>query len=263
MFDHNSVIAAETKAFAAAIASADPAAPVPTCPDWTVADLAWHLTEVHAFWASILSSGALTDDDQEAVEQAKPPRPGDVADTLAMLATETDALVAVLAERPDERPAWSWFESDQTVGFTRRMQVHEAVMHRIDAQLAAGGEVTPIDGEVAVAGIRHAIEVMFAWWGTLPGFTFTPQGGAVAFDVSDPGVTLLVQPGRWRGVGQSGTSYDEPGVVLTRQGDPVATFSGSAEDLDRWLWGRGDEPSADGDEAALDAVRAMVAAGIQ
>ena len=40
MFDHTAVIAAETDRFAAAIRSADQQAPVPTCPDWTVADLA-------------------------------------------------------------------------------------------------------------------------------------------------------------------------------------------------------------------------------
>lgn len=143
MFDHTAVIAAETDRFAAAIRSADQQAPVPTCPDWTVADLAWHLTEVHAFWAGILGSGAITDDDQEAVENAKPARPGDVPATLALLTDQTDALVTQLGRRADDEPAWSWFGTDQTVGFTRRMQVHEAVMHRIDAELAAGLPVTP------------------------------------------------------------------------------------------------------------------------
>lgn len=263
MFVHTHVIADETRRFADVLASADPAAPVPTCPDWTVADLAWHLTEVHAFWAEILRSEAVTDEEQEVAEGAVPARPGDAAATMALLATETDVLVAELERRLDDQAAWSWFGSDQTVGFTRRMQVHEAVMHRIDAELAAGVEVTGIDGEVAEAGIRHAIQVMFAWWGSLPGFTFTPDVGVVALNLSDPGVTLLVQPGRWRGVGQSGTSYDEPGVVLVEQGDPVATVTGSAEQVDRWLWGRGDEPAGSGDEAALAAVRAVVAGGIQ
>ena len=263
MFTHTAVIVDETARFAAAIEAADPAAPVATCPEWTVADLAWHLTDVHAFWAEILRSGAVTDDEQEAAEKAVPARPDEVSATLALLAEATDVLVAELDARADEQAAWSWFATDQTVGFTRRMQVHEAVMHRIDAELAAGLPVTPIPADVAVAGIRHAIGVMFAWWGTLPGFTFTPDGGVIGFDVSDPGVTLLAQPGRWRGVGESGTSYDEPGVVFVDAGEPVAAFSGTADQLDRWLWGRGDEPSASGEEAALNAVRAVVAAGIQ
>lgn len=263
MFVPTDVITSETNRFAAVVRGAEPAAPVPTCPDWTVADLAWHLTVVHAFWAEVLRSGAVTDEDQERVEAANPVPTGDVDEALELLAAETDALVAELDRRPDDQPAWSWFGGDQTVGFTRRMQVHETVMHRIDAELAAGLPVTPIRADVAVAGIRHAIGVMFAWWGTLPGFTFTPDGGVVAFDVSDPGVTLLAQPGRWRGVGESGKSYDEPGVVFVDAGEPVAAFSGNAEQLDRWLWGRGDEPSTSGEEAVVDAVRAVVAAGIQ
>ena len=30
-------------------------APVEHCPGWTVADLVWHLTEVHWFWAKIVA----------------------------------------------------------------------------------------------------------------------------------------------------------------------------------------------------------------
>lgn len=64
--------------------------------------------------------------------------------------------------------------SDQSVGFTRRMQVHEAVMHRIDAELAAGLPVKSIDAGVAQAGIVHAVEVMFAWWEPCPASSSTP-----------------------------------------------------------------------------------------
>lgn len=263
MFDHTAVIAAETDRFAAAIRSADQQAPVSTCPDWTVADLAWHLTEVHAFWAGILGSGAITDDDQEAVENAKPARPGDVPATLALLTDQTDALVTQLGRRADDEPAWSWFGTDQTVGFTRRMQVHEAVMHRIDAELAAGLPVTPIAPAVAEAGIVHALDVMFAWWGTLPGFAFVPSDSVVALTLTDTGRTILLRPGRWQGVGQSGNSYDEPGVLRVTDLAPDAGFAGTAEHVGRWLWGRGDEPEADGDEKALTAVRDLVAQGIQ
>ena len=263
MLQHTAVISAETELFADAVVAADAAAPVPTCPDWTASDLLWHLTEVHAFWARILSSGVLTDDDSEAVENDKPARPETADGIVALLRAETAALVAELDQRADEQPAWSWFGTDQTVGFTRRMQVHEAVMHRIDAELTAGREVTAVDPEVAEAGVLHAVDVMFAWWGTLPGFTFTPTEGVVALTLTDRARTVLVHPGRWRGVGQSGKSYDQPGIVRVTDLAPVGGFAGTAEQLDRWLWGRGDEPEGDGDQAALDAVRAVVAEGIQ
>lgn len=263
MFNHTAVISAETELFAEAVVAADPAASVPTCPEWTASDLLWHLTEVHAYWAGILSSGALTDEQSEAVESDKPARPSGAAETLALLHSTTAELVAELDNRADEQPAWSWFGSDQTVGFTRRMQVHEAVMHRIDAELTAGRSVSAIDPEVAEHGIVHAIDVMFAWWGTLPGFTFTPTEGVVALTLTDRARTVFVHPGRWRGVGQSGKSYDQPGIVRVTDLPPSAGFAGTAEQVDRWLWGRGDEPESDGDQAALDAVRAVVAEGIQ
>ena len=109
----------------------------------------------------------------------------------------------------------------------------------------------------------HAIDVMFAWWGTLPGFTFTRTEGVVALTLTDRARTVFVHPGRWRGVGQSGKSYDQPGIVRVTDLPPSAGFAGTAEQVDRWLWGRGDEPESDGDQAALDAVRAVVAEGIQ
>lgn len=263
MIDHTHLIRTETQRFAEAVSAADPAATVPTCPDWTAADLAWHLTEVHAFWARILASGALSDEDSEAVEADKPPRPDDLAATLELLDRETVALLEQLDKRVDEQPAWSWFATDQTVGFTRRMQVHEAVMHRIDAELVAGRTPTPIDPEVAADGIRQATDVMFAWWGTLPGFEFAPSDHLVALTLADAERTVLVRPGRWRGAGQSGKSYDEPGLLRITDLPPTAGFAGTAEELDRWLWGRGPEPESDGDAAALDAVRAVQAAGIQ
>ncbi|MCW3156528.1 maleylpyruvate isomerase N-terminal domain-containing protein [Micropruina sonneratiae] len=268
MIDHSALILSETERFADVLAAADPSAPVPTCPEWKVADLLWHLTEVHAFWAGILASGALSDADCEAVEENQPPRPTDLDATLALLDSATVELVAQLDKRLDEQPAWSWFAADQTVGFTRRMQVHEATMHRVDAEGAAGVEITPIDPEVAADGVLHAIDVMFAWWGTLPGFEFVPAESVVALTLSDgaPGGgsrTVLVRPGRWRGVGESGTSYDEPGILRLTDLAPDAGFAGTADEVDRWLWGRGPEPEADGDPAALEAVRAVVAKGVQ
>ncbi len=260
--DHLTVIHAETRRFIEVLRDVDPAAPVPTCPDWTVADLLWHFTDVHAFWAAILGTGAVTDEEQERVEESKPSRPDDPQAMIALLETETAALIAQLAARADDEPAWSWFATDQTVGFTRRMQVHEATMHRVDAEAAAGAASAPIAPEVAADGIAHAIEVMLAWWGTNPGFEFHPTAGVVEVRPSDAEPRLVVG-GRWRGTGQSGKEYDEPGLAFVDAGEPVATLGGTAEEIDRWLWGRGPEPAATGDTVALDAVRAAQAQGMQ
>lgn len=260
--DNLALIQSETDRFIAVLRDVDPQAPVPTCPEWTAADLLWHLTVVHAFWSHILATGALTDDESEQVEANNPARLDDPEAVIALLEAETTALVNELAAREDAQPAWSWFAANQTVGFTRRMQVHEATMHRVDAEAAAGVASAPISPEVAADGIAHAIEVMFAWWGTLPGFSFERATGAVALRPSDAEPRLVVG-GRWRGTGESGKSYDEPGLKFTADAEPVATISGTADELYRWLWGRGPEPAMDGDPVALEAVRATQARGVQ
>ena len=262
MIDHLAVIAGESDRFVTAIRQADPSAPVPTCPDWTADDLLWHVTEVHGFWSRILATGALTDADSEACEADKPPRPADRDATIDLLIAETGDLLAQLTRLDASDAAWSWFGPDQTVGFTRRMQVHEAVMHRIDAELTAGLATASIVNEVAADGIAHAVEVMLAWWGTVPGFTFTPAAGVVELTATDPGRSWLLQPGRWQGVGESGKEYDVPGVIFAGEGEPKAHLRGTTEQLDRWLWGRGEEPEASGDAESLDAVRAAQSQGM-
>lgn len=264
MLDHEATIATESQRFLDAVRSATPDAPVPTCPEWTVADLAWHLTEVHAFWARILESGAQTDEESEAVEGAKPGRPDTHEATLDLFEAETANLLTELIGRDDDEPAWFWLDTSKTVGATRRMQAHEATMHRVDAELAAGLESAPIDAALAAEGAAHAFEVMWAWWGTLPGFAFTtPTGGPVELAASDTGDRWVAQPGRWQGVGESGKNYDVPGARLVTDRAPVASVTGTAEALMRWLWGRGERPEASGDGDALAALDEARDQGIQ
>ncbi len=265
MPNYLTVIEDESERFLSAVLAADPATRVPTCPEWTAGDLLWHLTEVHAFWAGILGSGATTDEQSEAVEAAKPERPDSTEAVVRIFREQTAELLAQLRRRKDTEAAWFWLDTAQNVGSTRRMQAHEATMHRLDAEMAAGRPPTPVSSpELAMAGLAHGVEVMWAWWGTLPGFTFTPTGGAVALVGEDLGESYLVQPGRWRGVGQSGKSYDEPGAVAAPGATPSATISGTAEQVYRWLWGRGDlPPTVSGDQASLDALTRARDQGMQ
>jgi len=48
----------------------------PTCPDWSAADLLWHLTEVHFFWAGVLQRDARTESDGGAAARAGHTRRG-------------------------------------------------------------------------------------------------------------------------------------------------------------------------------------------
>lgn len=261
--DFMDAIATESERFIDAIGQTDPLDRVPTCPEWSADDLLWHLTEVHGFWAGVLRDGAQTEADSEAVDAAAPTRPDGREAIIALFNTQTAALLEELARRADTDAAWFWLETAKTVGSTRRMQAHEAVMHRVDAELTAGLEPAPIDPELAADGIAHAFEVMWAWWGTLPGFGFVEVGGPVELVASDLGRRWLAQPGRWQGTGQSGKHYDQSGAVLVGSGSPVAQVRGTAEQVDRWLWGRGPEPDLSGDAESLEALRSAQAQGMQ
>lgn len=138
--DHLTAIVRESARFRAALVDADPGAPVPTCPGWSADDLLHHLAEVQDFWAYVLREGVTDEPDRDP-----PPRPGTRAGLLAVFDTAHAALVDQLGQLDPTETRWSWAE-EQTVGFTLRRQAHEALVHRVDAELTVGAARAPIQG---------------------------------------------------------------------------------------------------------------------
>ena len=274
--DAITTIRQEADRLASALTLTDPAQQVPTCPDWTADDLLWHLTEVHEFWAQILATGATTDDEVTAIDAAKAARPEEREALLERRVAATEALLAQLEAHGDEEPAWFWFSEQQSVGTTRRMQTHEAVIHRVDAELTAGHPVGAIDPRLAAAGLDHVLEVMWPaahewipdWATTSPvaAIEVRPRGGAVRW----LGIS------RWSGTRpRDGQEFDVP-VGRPLGGPPAdelprAGASGSAVALNLWAWGReqGLDHLAEGAEAvriqgdpeAITALEALIAEG--
>ena len=256
MIDHERVIAAESERFVAALGRAGGAAAVPTAPAWTADDLLWHLTEVQWFWAAIVA-GRLAD--PAGAEAAVPARPDDREALIALARAGASALVEALAGAADDEPVWTWSD-DRTVGLVRRRQLHEAVIHRVDAELTAGSVVTPIDPEavihrvdaeltagsvvtpidpeVAVDGVDEVFDVFVS--GLPAWMTFAPDGTHVAVEV-DGGRRWSYAFGRAVGTPpDSGTTLDLPALDAAGAGArPDATIRGRAADVLLWLWGRG------------------------
>ncbi|WP_203566905.1 maleylpyruvate isomerase family mycothiol-dependent enzyme [Aestuariimicrobium ganziense] len=257
------MIRTESDRFASVLATTDAGAPVPSCPEWTADDLLWHLTEVHLFWSRIIGDRVTEVDDEAAFAAGNPPRPDGREALLDLRTHATDTLLDALGQRSDDEQAWSWFEDDQTVGFTHRMQTHEATIHRVDAELTAGVPISPIAAAVAAEGIDHSIDVMR---GGVPDWaTLTPAVTAV-LRATDTGQTWTVEVGRWSGIGpQSGNEFDEP--FLRRAGAdspaPTAEASGTVEQLDLWMWGRPSEVVTSGDEDAVARLVTAAAAPLQ
>lgn len=260
--DRIAVIRREADRFAEVLASTPPDRRCPTCPEWNAADLLWHLTEVHAFWAGVLSGNARTEADMEAVENAKPARPEGIAAMLPERERATAALLEQLTALDDAEPRWTWWDADQTVGFTRRMQTYEATMHRVDAELTAGLEISAIGDDVAAGAVDHCVDVM---WGWMPDWAGHEALAVAEFVATDTGQRWLVEIGHWTGTGpESGKQFDEPRAVrAAADAQPSVTVSAPVRDLALWAWTRGGSVRITGDARGVSAVEALIANGIQ
>lgn len=145
-------------------ATADPSRRVPSCPDWDVTELVYHLGEVHWFWGTIVELRA-TDPDQ--AEAGKPERPADYGELVAWGRSSLDRLIAFLEASDDSTPVWTWAkeESDHSVGFIRRHQVQETCVHRWDIEKAVRDDAPPdpIAAEAASDAIDEFLAVTLPW----------------------------------------------------------------------------------------------------
>lgn len=264
MLDYLRIIEAETASFAEALRSVPDDTPVPTCPGWTALDLLWHLASVQGFWARVLSVSARTDEEAHEAELAGPPRPASRGEVAALQLQHAHDLLDVLATSDPQDPAWSWFTPDQTVGFVLRRQAHEALVHRVDAELtAATGPLplprTTIDPALAADGVA---ELITHCWGVPPGAEFTPIPGALALVATDTGDRWCVRVGTMTEATDGGKDLVEPTAVIVADTTCAATVSGTAAEMDLWLWGRGPAPALSGDQALLAGLTAVIAHGV-
>jgi uncharacterized protein (TIGR03083 family) len=247
----------ESARFRAALADCDPTARVPACPDWDAGDLLWHLgAGVQGFWAGIVEHRP----EGPADDYTRPERPQSYAEALARFDTDHGRLVAALEAADPADPAWTW-SSEQTVGFTFRRQAHEALIHRVDAEQAAGVPVSDLDTALAADGVDETLAVMFG--GCPPWGSFAPLPHYVRVDLTDADTSIWVQLGRFTGTDpDSGRSHDEDdiGVVDDPGTEPDATVAGTAATVNLWLWKRGDDSAVrvSGDRDIQDRFRAVV-----
>jgi uncharacterized protein (TIGR03083 family) len=253
--DYLAHLRADSARFAAVLAGTDPAAPVPSCPDWSAADLVAHLTEVQTFWGTIVAE-RLTAPPAEPASAADAGAPADLGELLAGFRGASERLAAALAAATPATPVWTWHDTDHTVGFVLRRQAHEALVHRLDAEAAAGVAFDPVDPDLAGDGVDEVLDVMYG--GAPPWATATVDGPVGLLRTTDTGRQWWVQVGRFDGVGpESGNEYrDQPMLALLPEGRPTFTVSAPAADLDAWLWNRPTTGpvSVDGDASRFIAV---------
>lgn len=230
-YDLLAALARDGEAFADACADADLSLPVPTCPGWSLADLVWHLAEVHHFWRTIVDEQR---DTWEGYEQ--PPRPPDSA-LVDFYRDGLQATVTVLAAAHPQQANWTW-SHQRDAGFVMRRMAHETAVHLVDAYATRGRRHT-VASDLAADGIDE-----FLFHFLRPDATIAEAlGGSVHLHCTDVAGEWTVRPGdssRQRGAGDDGAADDGGGeLVVTREHSKGDTaLRGAAADLLLVLWRR-------------------------
>ena len=244
----------ESRRFREVLAECDPAAEVPSCPEWRAADLLWHLGEVQHWWTWMVVNRPKGPDDYP-----EPERPADYAGLLAFYDEQYVALVDALTDVDPDEPAWTWHPDLKTVGFIYRRQAHEALIHRRDAELTARA-LSPLPADLAADGVDEVLDVMYG--GCPPWGSFSPLDHHLRIDLTDTGDQVWVRLGRFSGTDPEGIRHDEDDlrVVADPGVEPDAVISGTAEALDARLWRRADGADIHlaGDLAIVDRFRTII-----
>jgi uncharacterized protein (TIGR03083 family) len=193
------------------------------CPDWSVADLVWHLSEVHWFWSTIVAETLSEPPD----EGRRPPRPDDagLVDTFKAGAV---SLVEALRSADQTAPCWTWAGWQQDVAFVTRHQVQEAAVHHWDAVNAAGGSLT-IEPDVAADSIDEFLHFSVASDDDPDEPTTPPLDGTLSIRATDTGDAWTLTDGK------PGTAHVTRGTT-----DGVPVIEATAADLLLWLYNRTD-----------------------
>jgi uncharacterized protein (TIGR03083 family) len=259
--DYYAAIVSGAAAIGALVADGDLARPIPTCPDWTLRELAVHVGRVHRWAAQITATRAPAPPEFRSLPDGR--FPGEPAGQAAWLAAGAAQAVAAIEEAGQD-PVWT-FAALAPASFWGRRMCHETVVHAADARLAAGLPPPQVPPAVAADGIDEWLTVMMP----------PPPGHAdPRAQVLGPGAALHVRttdvtgpgPGEWvirhgtggvnvirlAGTGGTGGAGHAGGdavlagpaaallLVLLRRlppQDPAVSVTGDRAVLGRWLAG--------------------------
>ncbi|MGY0538166.1 maleylpyruvate isomerase family mycothiol-dependent enzyme [Nocardioides sp. YJ-D4] len=209
--------------FAAALKQADPDVPVPSCDDWSIGDLADHLSGVH-HWAAAMAR----DEDEEPL-----PVPLDLVVHYEAQAAELRETLAALGPEATGRILNGLTEDGRgPVSFWFRRQVHETLVHLWDIRSALG-----LDGPEATPQL---------WADTVDEVLTVMYPRQIALKRTRKVVTRIEL---------TAIDIDQTWAIGAPNAVQKVSVTGSARDLALLLWGRTSPRAAEltvtGDEAAL------------
>lgn len=146
----------QTGLLAELVRAADPTLAVPSCPGWTIGELARHVGCGHRWAATIVARRASGPVPNSDAPDRHPP--DDPAGRARWLEAGAARMLAAVREAGPETRVWTWAD-DQTAGFWLRRMVHDTVVHRADAALALR-RPTEIASDLAADGISELLHLI-------------------------------------------------------------------------------------------------------
>lgn len=190
--------------------SADLSREVPSCPGWTLLDLAKHVGSVHRWAHGAVSSGAPIE---------FPVGPDDPGELSRWLGDGSARLVALLRSTDPATPTWTFGPRPRQVSFWSRRQTHETSMHLFDARNSLG-ERTPISPEFAADGVEEFFSLFYP-----------RQIQRGELEPIAPGIRIVLDEA-------PDVEYLLAGDGTNREAQTAAVVRGPAERVLRVLWGR-------------------------
>jgi len=239
---------ASTAALAALVAREDADLQIPTCPGWSIRQLATHVGRAHRWAAEIVATRSARFIEFRSVPDGKLPTVA--AERPRWLTDGAARLIDAVKDAGDNR-VWAFGTMRPAVFWARRM-AHETLVHCADAQIAAG-EAVDIQGQEAADAIDEWLTVMSRLnAGGHDLAAIVPAGSSMHVQVTGPGPGTT---GEWlvmhsasdgvevlSGRGGGGTRLAGPAadVLLVLMGrrspaDGAVQVTGDAGLLERWL----------------------------
>lgn len=209
---------------------------VPSCPDWTVAQLLGHTGWVHRWVTATLAAPPDSPPSPKTIERA----PADPSAAPAWYADALDAMLAQFAVT-DLGAVYSTFVGPQPGTWWARRMAHETSIHRWDAE-AAHGTPAPIDAALAVDGVDEALDTYVA--GRFDREAFGSNGQTLHLHATDTDgewmLTMDPDAVRWeRAHGKGDAALRGPAselllFVMSRRGTEGLEVFGDGQLAARW-----------------------------
>jgi uncharacterized protein (TIGR03083 family) len=233
---------------------------VPSCPEWTVADLTQHVGAVYLHKSTTMREGK-----QPADDEWPPPGIND-EEPVALLDRAYAEVMGEFSRRKPDEVCETWYGPDQTVGFWVRRMAQETVVHRIDAELGVGAPVSAIPDDLAIDGVDELLKVFVAYnvgeWSDYFTEALADSPGR-SYAIATDGAVWRARTSRGHFDVTSG-----PGLDAGDESRPDVTISGPPAALLRWVWnretpGESSGVTIDGDQEALAEFRRCVVIATQ